>query len=46
MTKNKLPKSIKKFIRLEKAKIRHEVLDPQKREELVKELYNKFTNEG
>jgi len=38
----KLPKGLKKFIRQEKARIRREVLDIKKQEELIKELYKKF----
>jgi len=38
----KLPKSLRKFIRREKARIRREVLDIKKQEELIVELYQKF----
>jgi len=38
----KLPKSIRKYIRKEKARIRREVLDLKKQEELISELYQKF----
>ncbi len=44
MTKNNLPKSARKFIRDAKAKIRREILDPNKREEALKELNKKFQN--
>lgn len=40
----KLPNSTRKFIRSEKARIRREILDPKKQEELIKEIYNKFFN--
>lgn len=39
----KLPKSVKKYIRKEKARIRREVLDYKKQKELIKELYKKFS---
>jgi hypothetical protein len=38
----KLPKSIRKFIRKEKARIRREVLDLKEQERLIRELYQKF----
>jgi hypothetical protein len=38
----KLPKSIRKYIRKEKARIRKEVLDLKEQERLIKELYQKF----
>jgi hypothetical protein len=37
--KNKVPKSLRKFIRREKARIRQEVLDTKKQQELVNKLY-------
>jgi hypothetical protein len=37
-----LSKSIRKFIRKEKARIRREVLDLEKRQELVNELNQQF----
>ncbi len=40
--KTRLPKSAKKHIRREKARIRREVFDDQKRKQLINELYNKF----
>jgi len=43
--KKKLPKSIRKFIRKEKARIRREVLDLKKQQELINELYKKFLKE-
>lgn len=42
MAKKKLPKSIKKYIRQEKARIRREVLDIEEQEKLIKELYRRF----
>jgi len=39
MTSN-LPGSIRKFIRKEKARIRRQVWDIVKQEELIKQLYN------
>ena len=37
-----MPSSFRKHIRKEKARIRREVLDSEKRERLIKELYLKF----
>jgi len=42
MTKKRLPKSQRKYIRQEKARIRREVLDLKKQEELINQLYEKF----
>lgn len=42
MTRKKLPKSLRKYIRQEKARIRREVLDLKKQEELIQELYQKI----
>ncbi|MDP1538512.1 MAG: hypothetical protein Q8M00_00575 [bacterium] len=42
--KKKLPKSIRKYIRKEKARIRREVLDFKKQEELINQLYKRFLN--
>ena len=39
--KKKLPKSFKKHIRREKARIRREQFDLKKQEDLIKELYKK-----
>jgi len=44
--KVKLPKSIRKFIRKEKARIRKEVLDLKEQERLIKELYQKFLKQN
>jgi len=46
MTKKScLPKSIRKFIRKEKSRIRREVLDLKKQKELISEIYKKFLNQ-
>ncbi|MCX7779268.1 MAG: hypothetical protein N2259_03465 [Patescibacteria group bacterium] len=42
MKKKRLPKSWRKFIRREKARIRREVLDLTEQEKLINELYEKF----
>jgi len=42
MTEKKLPRSTGKFIRREKARIRREILDIKKQEELINELYQKY----
>ena len=42
----KLPKSLRKFIRREKARIRRETLDLKKQKELINELYQKFLNQN
>ena len=42
MIKKKLPKSIRKYIRLEKARIRREVLDLKKQNEMIEQLYKKY----
>jgi hypothetical protein len=42
MERKKMPKSIRKFIRQEKARIRWEILDTKKQEELVSQLYQRF----
>jgi len=41
-----MPRSIRKFIRSEKARIRREVLDIKKQEELINQLYKKLLKEG
>lgn len=43
MTKSKLPRSIRKYIRKEKARIRREVFDLKEQEKLIGELYKKFS---
>jgi len=42
MKKKKLPKSLRKYIRQKKARIRREVLDIKEQERLINELYKKF----
>lgn len=42
MTKSGLARSLRKYIRQEKARIRREVLDLQKQEEEIKKLTGKF----
>lgn len=42
MTKRKLPKSLRKFIRREKARIRREVSDLGERQKKINELYEKL----
>jgi len=41
----RLPKSVCKFIRIEKARIRREFLDLEKQKELINELYKKFNRD-
>jgi hypothetical protein len=38
----KYSNSVRKFIRLEKARIRRQFFDVKKQEELIKEVYNKI----
>lgn len=45
MTKKRLPKSMRKHIRQEKARIRREVLNLKKQKELINQLYKKFLKE-
>ncbi len=42
MALKRLPKSIRKYIRKEKARIRREVLDLKEQEKLIQGLYKKF----
>lgn len=42
MKKKKMPKSIRKHIRKEKARIRREVLNFKEQEESIKKLYKKL----
>jgi len=42
MKKKRLPKSLRKFIRKEKARIRREVLDIKEQKKLIQDLYKKF----
>lgn len=46
MAKNKLPKSISKFIRREKSRIRREILGVKEQENKIQEMYKKFTTQG
>jgi hypothetical protein len=40
--RKRLPRSVRKYIRKEKARIRREVLDITKRERLIEQLYQKI----
>ncbi len=40
--KKRMPKSIRKFIRKEKARIRREILNLKEQEKLISELYQRF----
>lgn len=42
MAKKRLPQSIRKHIRQEKARIRREFLDPKEQEKQINNLYQKF----
>ena len=42
MKRKRLSKSVRKFIRQEKARIRREVLNFEEQEKLIKELYERF----
>jgi len=42
MVEKKLPKSLRKYIRREKARIRQEVLNLKEQEKQIDELYQKF----
>ena len=46
MKKERLPKSIRKYIRQEKARIRREVLDLKEQEKLIRELYQKYKRDS
>ena len=46
MKKKRLPKSLRKFIRKEKARIRREVLDIKEQEKLINELYQKHSKKA
>jgi len=41
--KKRLSKSIRKYIRREKARVRREVLDLEKQKKLIDELYKSFS---
>jgi hypothetical protein len=40
--RKKMTKSVRKFIRTQKARIRRQFWDIKKQEELIKEMYNKL----
>lgn len=42
MAKKRLPKSLRKYIRREKARIRRDVLDLEEQKRQIKEIYKKF----
>lgn len=42
MKKKKMPKSLRKYIRKEKSRIRREILDIKEQGKLINELYQKF----
>jgi DNA/RNA-binding domain of Phe-tRNA-synthetase-like protein len=42
MKKKKVPKSVRKYIRQKKARIRREALDLKEQEKQITELYQKF----
>jgi len=42
MKKKRLPRSIRKFIRREKARIRSQVLDMKEQKDKIKQTYQKF----
>jgi hypothetical protein len=42
MTKSILPKSLRKYLRNKKAEIRREILDVEKQNEKIKELYKQI----
>jgi hypothetical protein len=42
MKGQRLPKSLRKYIRREKARIRREVLDPKEKEKQISELHQKI----
>ncbi len=46
MLKIRLPKSIRKYIRREKARIRREVLDFKKQKEQIQQLYEEIYKKG
>lgn len=43
MRKKRMPKSIRKFIRREKARIRGQFLDIKEQEDKIKQIYQKFS---
>jgi len=44
MSKAKISKSLKKFIRKEKARIRKEIPDPKEQEKEIEKLYQQILN--
>ncbi|MBI1984889.1 MAG: hypothetical protein HYS60_02130 [Candidatus Wildermuthbacteria bacterium] len=42
MDHTKLPGSLRKFVRLEKARIRREILDSKDQKQLIEEMYQKI----
>jgi hypothetical protein len=46
MRKKRLTKSTRKFIRFEKARIRREILDSKKQEEMIRQLYKRFSKKA
>jgi hypothetical protein len=42
MAKKKLPKSLRKYLRKEKARIRREIFDLKKQKEEIEKLYQKI----
>ncbi len=42
MTKSKLPRGIRLYIRKEKARIRREISSPEEREKLLQEISRRF----
>ena len=42
MARKRLPKSLRKFLRKEKARIRREVLDLKEQEKQIHQLYQRF----
>ncbi len=40
--KKRLPKSLRKFLRKEKARIRREIQDPQLQQKMIQQLYERF----
>ena len=46
MLKKKMPQSLRKYIRKEKARIRRESLDLKKQKKLISDLYRKYENRG
>ena len=45
MKRKKLPKGLKKHIRKEKARIRQDVLNSERRKLMIQEIYNKILKE-